>query len=67
MSPSSSLADSIAINDPITRSTSLGALSTSPPNYTSGSINGDTMAAVVPSEPLAAEKVERFAQDHRRG
>ena len=67
MNPSSSVADSVAVNDPITRSTSLGALSTSPPNYTNGSVNGDTMAAAVPSEPLAAGKVERFAQDRRRG
>ena len=53
-----SLADSLAVNVPITCSTSPGALSTPPPNST----NGDAMAAAGPGEPLTAEKVKRLAQ-----
>jgi len=44
LSTTTSLADSVAVNVPVTRSTSPGALSTSPPNSTNGSVNGDAMA-----------------------
>ena len=63
VSTATSLADSVAVNAPITRSTSPGALSTSPPNSTNGSVNGDAMTAAGPGEPLTAEKVERLAQE----
>jgi translation initiation factor 4E len=64
VSTATSLADSVAVNAPITRSTSPGALSTSPPNSTNGSVNGDAMAAAGPGEPLTSEKVERLAQEN---
>ena len=63
VSTATSVADSVAVNAPITRSTSPGALSTSPPNSTNGSVNGDAMTAAGPGEPLTAEKVERLAQE----
>jgi translation initiation factor 4E len=64
VSTATSLADSVAVNAPITRSTSPGALSTSPPNSTNGSVNGDAMTAAGPGEPLTAEGVERLAQEN---
>ena len=63
LSTTTSLADSVAVNVPVTRSTSPGALSTSPPNSTNGSVNGDAMAAAGPGESLTVEKVERLAQE----
>ncbi|KAI9462867.1 eukaryotic translation initiation factor 4E class II [Lactarius psammicola] len=63
VSTMTSLADSVAVNAPVTRSTSPGALSTSPPNSTNGSVNGDALAAAGPGEPLTAEKVEKLAQE----
>jgi len=63
VSTTTSLADSVAVNAPVTRSTSPGALSTSPPNSTNGSVNGDAIAAAGPGEPLTAEKVEKLAQE----
>jgi len=47
----------------MTRSTSPAALSTSPPNSTNGSVNGDAVAAAGPGEQLTTEKVERLAQE----
>ncbi|KAH8992714.1 eukaryotic translation initiation factor 4E class II [Lactarius akahatsu] len=63
VSTTTSLADSVAVNAPVTRSTSPGALSTSPPNSTNGSVNGDAITAAGPGEPLTAEKVEKLAQE----
>ncbi|KAF8500470.1 eukaryotic translation initiation factor 4E class II [Russula emetica] len=66
LSTTTSLADSVAVNYPITRSTSPGALSTSPPNSTNGSVNGDAFppsATAGPGEQLTVEKVERLAQE----
>src|ERR1700744_4429715 len=50
VSTATSLADSVAVNAPITRSPSPGALSPSPPNSTNGSVNGDAMTAAGPGE-----------------
>ena len=63
LSTATSIADSVAVNAPVTRSTSPAALSTSPPNSTNGSVNGDAMTTAGPGEPLTAEKVERLAQE----
>ncbi|KAI0302804.1 translation initiation factor eIF 4e-like domain-containing protein [Multifurca ochricompacta] len=63
VSTATSLADSIAVNVPVTRSTSPAALSTSPPNSTNGSVNGDAVATAGPGEPLTTEKVEKLAQE----
>ena len=63
LSTTTSIADSVAVNAPVTRSTSPAALSTSPPNSTNGSVNGDAMTAAGPGEPLTAEKVEKLAQE----
>jgi hypothetical protein len=66
LSTTTSLADSVAVNYPITRSTSPAALSTSPPNSTNGSVNGDALPASAtagPGEQLTVEKVERLAQE----
>ena len=67
LSTATSLADSVAVNAPVTRSTSPAALSTSPPNSTNGSVNGDALpsaaAATGPGEPLTVERVERLAQE----
>lgn len=66
LSTATSLADSVAVNYPVTRSTSPAALSTSPPNSTNGSVNGDALpgsATVGPGEQLTVEKVERLAQE----
>ncbi|ETW75701.1 hypothetical protein HETIRDRAFT_422374 [Heterobasidion irregulare TC 32-1] len=57
LSTTTSTADSTAVNPPITRSTSPGALSISPPNSTAGSVNGDV------GEPLTFDKVEKLAQE----
>jgi translation initiation factor 4E len=68
VSTATSLADSVAVNAPITRSTSPGALSTSPPNSTNGSVNGDAMTAACPGEPLThREGGETRAGDRRPG
>jgi hypothetical protein len=63
LSTTTSIADSVAVNAPLTRSTSPAALSTSPPNSTNGSVNGDAVTAAGPGEPLTAEKVEKLAQE----
>ena len=66
LSTATSLADSVAVNAPATRSTSPAALSTSPPNSTNGSVNGDALPASAtagPGEQLTVEKVERLAQE----
>ncbi|KAH9955880.1 hypothetical protein BGW80DRAFT_1565996 [Lactifluus volemus] len=42
--PATSVADSVAVNVPLTRSTSPAALSTSPPNSTNGSVNVEKLA-----------------------
>ena len=65
LSTATSVADSVAVNAPITRSTSPGALSTSPPNSNNGSVNGDAVAvaAAGPGEPLTTERVEKLAQE----
>lgn len=66
LSTATSLADSVAVNYPVTRSTSPAALSTSPPNSTNGSVNGDALPASAtagPGEQLTVEKVERLAQE----
>ncbi|KAI0062777.1 translation initiation factor eIF4e [Artomyces pyxidatus] len=55
LSTTTSAADSTAVIPPNTRSTSPAALSTSPPNSNSGSVNGDV------GEPLTVEKVEKLA------
>ncbi|KAA1478700.1 translation initiation factor eIF4e [Dentipellis sp. KUC8613] len=57
VSTATSAGDSVAVNVPTTRSTSPAALSTSPPNSTTGSVNGD------PGEPLTTEKVEKLDQE----
>lgn len=66
LSTATSLADSVAVNAPATRSTSPAALSTSPPNSTNGSVNGDALPASAtagPGEQLTVERVERLAQE----
>lgn len=66
LSTTTSLADSVAVNAPVTRSTSPAALSTSPPNSTNGSVNGDALPASAtagPGEQLTVERVERLAQE----
>ena len=66
LSTTTSLADSVAVNYPVTRSTSPAALSTSPPNSTNGSVNGDALPASAtagPGEQLTVEKVEKLAQE----
>jgi translation initiation factor 4E len=66
LSTATSLADSVAVNYPVTRSTSPAALSTSPPNSTNGSVNGDAFpgsATAGPGEQLTVEKVEKLAQE----
>jgi translation initiation factor 4E len=63
LSTATSVADSVAVNAPMTRSTSPAALSTSPPNSTNGSVNGDAVATAGPGEQLTTEKVERLAQE----
>ena len=66
VSTATSFADSVAVNYPVTRSGSPAALSTSPPNSTNGSVNGDAAAATAaagPGEPLTVEKVEKLAQE----
>ncbi|KAI0280092.1 translation initiation factor eIF 4e-like domain-containing protein [Russula aff. rugulosa BPL654] len=66
LSTTTSLADSTAVNAPVTRSTSPAALSTSPPNSTNGSVNGDALPASAtagPGEQLTVERVERLAQE----
>lgn len=66
LSTTTSLADSVAVNAPVTRSTSPAALSTSPPNSTNGSVNGDAppaSATAGPGEQLTVERVERLAQE----
>jgi translation initiation factor 4E len=68
LSTATSIADSVAVNYPVTRSTSPAALSTSPPNSTNGSVNGDAVtsgaaAAAGPGEPLTVERVEKLAQE----
>jgi translation initiation factor 4E len=63
ISTATSIADSVAVNAPVTRSTSPAALSTSPPNSTNGSVNGDAIAAAGPGEPLTTERVEKLAQE----
>ncbi|THH20308.1 hypothetical protein EW146_g1013 [Bondarzewia mesenterica] len=57
LSTTTSTADSVTVNAPITRSTSPAALSTSPPNSTAGSVIDDG------GEPLTVEKVEKLAQE----
>jgi translation initiation factor 4E len=47
----------------VTRSTSPAALSTSPPNSTNGSVNGDAITAAGPGEPLTTERIEKLAQE----
>ncbi|KAH9961640.1 hypothetical protein BGW80DRAFT_1358103, partial [Lactifluus volemus] len=56
LSTATSVADSVAVNVPLTRSTSPAALSTSPPNSTNGSVNGDAIAAAGPGESLTTEQ-----------
>jgi translation initiation factor 4E len=66
VSTATSFADSVAVNYPVTRSTSPAALSTSPPNSTNGSVNGDAVSAAAaagPGEPLTVERVEKLAQE----
>ncbi|KAI9459382.1 eukaryotic translation initiation factor 4E class II [Russula earlei] len=63
LSTTTSIADSVAVNPPATRSTSPAALSTSPPNSTNGSVNGDAVAAAGPGDPLTTERVEKLAQE----
>ena len=66
VSTATSFADSVAVNYPLTRSTSPAALSTSPPNSTNGSVNGDAVSAAAgagPGEPLTVERVEKLAQE----
>ncbi|KAI0253434.1 eukaryotic translation initiation factor 4E class II [Lactifluus subvellereus] len=63
VSTATSIADSVAVNAPVTRSTSPAALSTSPPNSTNGSVNGDALAAAGPGEALTIERVEKLAQE----
>jgi translation initiation factor 4E len=66
LSTTTSLADSTAVNYPVTRSTSPAALSTSPPNSTNGSVNGDALpvsATAGPGEQLTVERVEKLAQE----
>jgi len=66
LSTATSIADSVLVNYPVTRSTSPAALSTSPPNSNNGSVNGDAVtgaAAAGPGEPLTVERVEKLAQE----
>ena len=66
VSTATSFADSVAVNYPVTRSGSPAGLSTSPPNSTNGSVNGDAVASAAaagPGEPLTVERVEKLAQE----
>ncbi|KAI0259700.1 translation initiation factor eIF 4e-like domain-containing protein [Gloeopeniophorella convolvens] len=59
VSTAASASDSVAVIPPVTRSTSPAALSTSPPNSTTGSVNGDAGTG----DALTTERVERLAQE----
>jgi translation initiation factor 4E len=63
VSTATSIADSVAVNYPVTRSTSPAALSTSPPNSINGSVNGDAVAAAGQGDALTIERVEKLAQE----
>jgi translation initiation factor 4E len=70
LSTMTSVTDSVAANALITRFSSPADLSTSPPNSTNGSIDGDAMAAACSGEQLTGEKMERLVQEEaglRRG